>query len=492
MSAIERSPEAAATLALLWERVRSQGDMPGFTRAVNAVLGSLRGESEPDFSMARTVLSDPVLTQRVLRLANSGMYAAFGQRIHTVSQALQVLGAETVGHLALGLKLVEELGRHRPDTVEAHAQMEKAVLAGMVAEQVAATNALRDPEAAVVCAILHSLGRMMITFYLPEHWSALQALGSGEDAAAREVLGLALEDVGRAAAEHWGLPRSLVACLRSVPPSEHGAMLAPDDWLAAIGTMATRCADSLWNDDAAGAEQVRRLASAYGPMLGIAPARILQAVEQAKTDAADDLTIAPLSRADEKRAKARTSAQKRAAGNRVMMAGVSELREALAQGGGARVMQLALEAMHRGLDFSRSLVFMHHRREALYLARMGLGDGVEALAPQLRFGDGYEPTVFHAALAKDRVIFIENPRAPGFAAKLPPWWKLSLSDAHSFVILPVSVRGIPAGFLYGDWVGAAEPVTPGPVELGLLNDLRGLIARALDPREQADSAAVRV
>jgi hypothetical protein len=128
----------------------------------------------------------------------------------------------------------------------------------------------------------------------------------------------------------------------------------------------------------------------------------------------------------------------------------------------------------------------------LYLARMGLGEGVEALAPQLRFGDGYEPTVFHAALAQDRVIFIEHPQEPAFSAKLPLWWKRSLSDAHSFLILPVAVRGVVAGFLYGDWIGEAEPVRPGPVELGLLNDLRSLLARALDPREQFDTAISRV
>jgi hypothetical protein len=280
--------------------------------------------------------------------------------------------------------------------------------------------------------------------------------------------------------------------MRTVPPGAASAMLGPDDWLAAIGTMSTRCAASLWNDDAAGAEEVRQLASAYGPMLGIAPERILQAVEQAKAEAAAELTIAPLARVDEQRAKVQASAKKRASGNRLMMAGVSELREALAHGDSGRMMELALEAMHRGLDFSRSVVFMHHRREALYLARMGLGEGVEALAPQLRFGDGYEPTVFHAALAKDRMIFIENPQEPGFAANLPLWWRRSLSDAHSFVILPVSVRGVAAGFLYGDWTGEAEPVRPGPVELGLLNDLRTLLARTFDPREQIAPVTIRV
>jgi HD-like signal output (HDOD) protein len=92
------------TLATLWERSRQQGDMPGFAKAITAILGAMRGEDDKEFDMARTVLSDPVLTQKVLRLANSGMYSAFGQQINTVSKAMLVLGTEAIGHLALGLK----------------------------------------------------------------------------------------------------------------------------------------------------------------------------------------------------------------------------------------------------------------------------------------------------------------------------------------------------------------------------------------------------
>lgn len=489
----ERSPKGDATLALLWERVRRQGDMPGFTRAVNSILASMRGEQERDFSMSQTVLSDPVLTQRVLRLANSGMYAAFGQRIDTVTKAVLVLGTEAIGHLALGLKLVEELGRSRPDTDQAHAEMEKAVLAGMVAQQVAVNNAVRDPETAVVCAILHSLGRMVVTFYLPERWAQLQQqAGAGnEDDAAHAVLGLSLEAVGRAVAEHWGLPRTLVAGMRRVAPANRPEQLVNEDWLAAIGTMSARCADSLWNNDAAGAAQVVDLAASYGPMLGIEPERILNAVERAKASAQADLTVAPLARPSEKRAKKLASSRERAAGNRVMMAGVAELREALDQGASTRVLELALEAMHRGLGFSRTIAFMRNRREALYWARMGFGKDVNPLLPRLRFGDGYEANAFHAAFSSDRVIFIEHPHDPGFASKLPAWWMSALSDARSFVIVPLAMYGSTSGFLYGDWTAPAEPPALGPVEFGLLNDLRTLLARSLEQRHQFDPAASR-
>ena len=79
--------------------------------------GAMRGEDEREFDMTQTVLSDPVLTQKVLRLANSGMYSAFGQHVNTVSKAVLVLGTDAIGHLALGLKLIEELAAATPDSV---------------------------------------------------------------------------------------------------------------------------------------------------------------------------------------------------------------------------------------------------------------------------------------------------------------------------------------------------------------------------------------
>ena len=53
---------AESTLALLFERTRRQGDMPGFTKAISAILGAMRGEDEQEFNMTQTVLTDPVLT----------------------------------------------------------------------------------------------------------------------------------------------------------------------------------------------------------------------------------------------------------------------------------------------------------------------------------------------------------------------------------------------------------------------------------------------
>ena len=484
---------ADATLALLWDRVRQRGDMPGFTKAIGAILGAMRGEEEHDFNMAKAVLSDPVLTHKVLKLANSGMYSAFGQRINTVSKAIEVLGGDAIGHLALGLKLIEEISQASDDPSVAHIEMEKAVLAGIVAQQVAAgAVGGRDAEEAMVCSMLHALGRMMVTFYMPETWSVLRQRGGigSEDAVATEVLGLSMEQIGSAAAERWSLPRKLIDGMRRVTPgvtpdATDGAC-ADDVWLATVSTMSSQCASLLWQDDAAGTAQVQALAARFSSMLGIDAGSLLQAIDKAKLIAAADLSIAPLSKPAERRAMALATKRMRAESNRVLLAGVAAMRDMAPNAGPGQMLTKALETVYEGMSFSRAVAFLRNRKEHKYSAKAGFGEGVKELLHLLAFDEGYEPNVFHAALNSDRVIFIENAREPKFTVKLPSWWKLHLAEARSFVILPLCANGQPVGFMYGDWDESFPQILLSKTEFALLNDVRALVVSTVERRQQVE------
>ena len=488
-TATELQPMSSeTTLALLWERTRRQGDMPGFTKAISAILGAMRGEDEQEFNMTQTVLTDPVLTQKVLRLANSGMYAAFGQRVNTVSKAVLVLGTEAIGHLALGLKLIEELSKSVPDSEVAHIEMEKAVLAGMVAQQVAAGCLPKVAEEAVVCSILHTLGRMMVSFYMPERWQQIsqRADGRGEEEMADEVLGMSLERIGVAAARHWGLPANLISGMRRVAPGQRKDPFDHGDWLAAVSTMSSQCADALWGDEPGSTEAVSALANGFAPLLDIAPDTLLVSIEKAKVAAATDLQIAPLAKPAERRALEAASTRLRAEGNRIMVSGVSDMRDVAATASPGQMSSMALETLYQGLSFTHAMAFMRNRRDKEYTCKMGFGEGVQAMMPEMRFNDSYEPNVFHAALNSDRVIFIENARDPKFAAKLPSWWKQTLSGARSFVILPLCANGQAVGFLYGDWDQSFPAIQLSAAEFSLMNDLRALVMKAVERRRNGE------
>lgn len=482
-------PDGSKTLALLWDRTRMQGDMPGFAKAITAILGAMRGEEDVEFNMTQTVLSDPVLTQKVLRLANSGMYSAFGQHVNTVSKAVLVLGTEAIGHLALGLKLIEEMSVSSPGSTVAHVAMEKAVLAGIVAQQVAETASSIHAEEAVVCSMLHTLGRMMITYYMPERWTQMQeAAGeSNEDDAALDVLGLSLEEIGSAAAAHWGLPKNLVSGMRSVPPFEAGTEVTNADWIAGLSTMSAKCANSLWNDDDAGAEEVKRITESYSGMLGVEPELMIAAIEKAKAVAAADLTIAPLSKPGERRARDLAKTRQRAEGVKVLQSGLNDMRDLVDSASPGQMVSVGLETLFQGLDFSRAVAFVRNRRDSRYAAKMCFGVGVKEKLSEMVFSDAYEPNVFHAALNSDRVIFIENAKDPKFAAKLPAWWRDTLSEARSFVILPLVANAQPAGFLYGDWDESFPPIQLSQTEFSLLNELRALVVKAIERRHVLES-----
>jgi hypothetical protein len=334
---------------------------------------------------------------------------------------------------------------------------------------------------------------MMLTFYMPERWAELrESAGAGrEESAAVAVLGLSLEAIGRATAEHWGLPRNLIAGMRRIEPGERGDGFGHDDWLAALGTMSSQCAESLWHGDEQGLEQVAQLASSFAPMLGIESEKIVGAIEQAKVEAAADLTIAPLANPPEKRARAAAATRMRDAGNKILKAGVAEMREAAAGATPGQMMSIALETAYHGLSFTRAFGFLRSRREGKYSAKIGLGDGARTLQPNLVFDDTYEPNVFFASLGSDRVIFIENARDPKFASKLPGWWKGTLGSARCFVIIPLCTHGEPVGFIYGDWDDRFPQVFLSQTEFGLLNDLRALVVKSVERRQQLEAVATR-
>ncbi|SNT04187.1 HD-like signal output (HDOD) domain, no enzymatic activity [Noviherbaspirillum humi] len=497
MSPLKPTPPLAdETMALLWSRVRQRGDMPGFSKVIHTIISAMQGDEEREFNMTRTVLSDPALTQKVLRLANSAMYSVFGQGINTVSKAVIVLGTETIGHLALGLKLIDGLTNASTDSSVARQEMEKAVLAGHIARQVASSAGTRDSEEAVVCSMLHGLGRMMVTFYLTECWEAVQEKcrqGMGENEAAVEVLGLGLDEVGRLAGRQWGLPGSLTDTFRHVVPRDAGEPLDHAEWLATVSTLSSRCADALYSEAGPQSPALVQLAQDYADMLGLEFAQVLTAVSIGQDSAVEENAIAPRpARATEPPVSLPPALGKPADAAQRLQRGLADMRDALGNASLPQVMTMALETVHQGLGFSRAIAFIRDQEEGLYRVCMSFGEGVQEKLPQLRFGDAYQPDVFHAALANDKMIFVENARDPVFVKKLPRWWREALPSVRSFTLLPLMVNRQPVGFIYGDWDLLLPPARIESADVAPLNELRVLAVQAIERQRQVNPQWVRM
>jgi len=492
------SANAENTLALLWASVRARGDLPGFSKVINTIIGAMNGENDPEFNMTKTVLSDPALTQRVLRLANSAMYSVFGSGINTVSKAVTVLGTESIGHLALGLKLIDGLSNAAPDASGTRGELEKAVLAGHIGRQVASSANTRDVEEVVVCSMLHALGRMMVTFYLPQLWGRITTEAADskrrESEVAVDILGLGLDEIGRAIARQWGFPASLINSMTQVQAKEIDEPIDHAEWLATVSTVSSKCADIICRDDVANTAELSRLVGSYSAMLGLEPEQILAAVDSALQMVEDEAVI---NRPVKLGGSIRGEADKGAIGGKPsdsvqqLRRGVIDLREAMNTANAKQLMTIALETVYKGLGFTRTMAFMRNTDRHQYMVRLGFGEGMPDILDKLWFPDTYQPDVFHAALANDKMIFVENAHAPGFASKLPRWWKATLFDARSFMVLPLTINRNPMGFIYGDWGSNLPPARIDAAEIVPLNELHTLLVDVIERRRNRDHVTSR-
>jgi hypothetical protein len=302
-------------------------------------------------------------------------------------------------------------------------------------------------------------------------------------------LGLGLDEVGRLVAQQWGFPPELVNSLRDVLPQEIGEPLDHADWLAAISTMSLRCAKVLCEGPAT-PNELSDIVESYADMLDMDVAEMLAAVDSAGRSAEEDaIFVRPAAVTGTDAGNAALSLSltcKPPDAAMILTRGVADMRDAAQTASTRQLMTMALETVYQGLGLSRAVAFLRSHEEAKYIARMCFGAGLQDLMPRLMFDDAYQPDVFHAALASDKIIFVKNAQDPAFVSKLPRWWRDALPTPHSFMILPMTVNRHPVGFIYGDWDGSTTSTALDPAEILPLNELRALIVQAVEQRRQLE------
>jgi HD-like signal output (HDOD) protein len=216
-------------LQALVDRIRAGGDLPAMGKAIREVSQLVAGDQQNLVAVARAVMKDTALSQRLMRLVNSALYRApSAEPVSTVSRALQVLGMDTLRSLALSLVMFERLGQSRT-AARLSDEFVRSTLASLMARSVL-TPGSRLWEEAGLAAMFHRLGQVLVLCHLPIESAQLIERSPEEPRpqAARDialaVLGVTCEDLGHALGEAWGFPPVLLSgLLRSavrgpVPP----------------------------------------------------------------------------------------------------------------------------------------------------------------------------------------------------------------------------------------------------------------------------------
>jgi HD-like signal output (HDOD) protein len=204
-------------------------------------LAALTTREDPDPAEITEVVSfDPVLTARLLRVANSS-FSAPARPITNIRDAVIRLGAGLVFSVAVGCCARPLMAREIPGYgLSAGELWRHSVRAALAAEAAGAVCATRIPAEAFTAALLHDLGKLVLgRFLTPESATLLRRAveeGGVETAQAEvDILSLHHGEVGAVIAQHWQLPAGIVqGILYHHDPVEGGQTVCYVTYLADV------------------------------------------------------------------------------------------------------------------------------------------------------------------------------------------------------------------------------------------------------------------
>jgi HD-like signal output (HDOD) protein len=169
----------------------------------------------PDSSLAdlaQVLATDPALSARLLRLANSAFFG-LGARIDKVSRAVSLLGMMQVHDLVLATSVTHTFSRLPSQVMDMPRFWRHSVHCGVLARQLGFACNVLDSERLFVAGLLHDLGHLLMYQQMPElaRAAALQASREGLPLfrVERGLLGFDYAQVGAALMRAWNMPQGL-------------------------------------------------------------------------------------------------------------------------------------------------------------------------------------------------------------------------------------------------------------------------------------------
>jgi two-component system cell cycle response regulator len=229
----------------LLNRIRQCPTLPSLPTIALEVLDLAQREEVDIAEIARIISKDPALSSKILRTVNSSFYGR-AQSVGQVSQALVILGLQSVKTLVLGFSLVSNLHESKSKGFKHIDYWKRSIYAATAAKMLAARAQMVQAEECFLAALLQDIGMLVLDQVLKDEYGAIYERAGGAHSqlvnTEREALGMTHAEVTGFLADQWKLPPVL-----SVPMRHHHDPAAVTDAavrkLADVGYVAGLCAD---------------------------------------------------------------------------------------------------------------------------------------------------------------------------------------------------------------------------------------------------------
>jgi len=199
---------SAHTLDSLLDGAGELSSLPDSWQRIDVVISRPAANTA---QIAEAIASDPALSLRLLRMANSPMFG-LSQRVERLSQAVHLIGTRQLRELALAASIIDMLaGSGRRERVVAFLRHSTAT--ALFARALASRRREPNVERVFVAGLLHDLGGFVIEQADPNlaaaNLATAMAQGKPLEQVEHNALGFDHATLGGALIERWKLPLSL-------------------------------------------------------------------------------------------------------------------------------------------------------------------------------------------------------------------------------------------------------------------------------------------
>ena len=188
-------------------------DLPALSDVVAKVMRIVANPFTSASDLNQVISFDQALTFKVLRLANSAYYG-FPHEINTITQAVTILGFNTLRNLALSISVHKMLFSEKEKPHFSHRDFWKHCVGTAVASRLLAKRiGYKSEDNAFTAGLLHDIGKSVLDKVMHEEFmKALQYSKQYEKPlweAEQKFCGVTHTYVGGLLAEIWNLPTEL-------------------------------------------------------------------------------------------------------------------------------------------------------------------------------------------------------------------------------------------------------------------------------------------
>ncbi len=204
---------------IVFNRLRTITDLPSLPDVVYRIENTANDPNCGARDIAAVIETDPPMSARILRLANSAYYRSSGVEIGSIAQAVARLGLKEVRKVCLAIaamRIFVRSSQHIDHRRFWHHSLTVAAATRTVAKRMHGVRI--DPDEAYIAGLLHEVGSLVFDQYFTNLYAIVHKEAERAQRAVHlvenEYLQLNHGDVGAELLTRWQLPARLVEAVR--------------------------------------------------------------------------------------------------------------------------------------------------------------------------------------------------------------------------------------------------------------------------------------